>query len=1007
MKRLIGTFLMISCVFILASCNTSSEDVEDITEEFCRENPDNELCKGDYISDLQNTDVENLFFGLQEDVSEQQDICETNISLSNLELLDDCRQGDITFFPDGMDDYELVNTTTTNDTEKNIYTLRFEKDARSDAILFTITLVELDGVIYIEDWTYEIVALVLDNDAKKQLFEQMWDAYIVSDAPTSFCTEWMTDTSKEDCLSMHAILTEEGTTSEIEESSYSNELFHTVIKHHATIPVTYPVDYDLVKIGYSYYIEWSVLEPTDHYVEHFQNFVSSFNGWALTSEEVCEMYFESTKGLEECIRRRNQRMLLDETMLLEAFEWTNEDTLTFSASLRYETDQGYHIDEVTGSFYMVSGNIYFDLILPIQLSQTEQLMIFDDLVIDMNDTSMDSYTIATEYLDLQTETSFIHIRDYMLEESYLITDYNVIFGSTYFDFTLSNGDHYEFEVTWEYVEDWIMHWERIYAEDSITQLDKMLHVDGFIRGYNTSSAGIDYICDLFLDMSTSSERCMEYETMFEDGILLELIGLGFEEEYDTLEIAVYDSTMSERLGLLQYQIDFMIADNRIQMVFLDELIYFSLTETEVGVIIDGFVADLNNQMISDVDFCEEYGHLFTDCLDFRSRITTDFMFGEIADITEEDDVYTVILECYDMMLRLAYETEFELEVYHDLEENPVIMGGSIFDRIVPPDEEYLDILTAFLEAYFDDTNTVQDLFDTFNEGMEFDGLHARDYVLTQGFTYEIGDVIWHADTGWTWYEADLTFTRGDGEIIETTLHYELFPRVTEGLNFRLFYENIYPESSVIENYQTKFLIDLEDDSLVQADFCAHYFNPWDYDACLDFVSQFLSTGQDAIAGTISSTEFYAQFIVEFIAPDSSESQLLFDLNMVHDIKGQVHLLNTIKHPDTTLKDSFSNSVANGIVYGFNTHGINLDTFCAEFAECGTAFDDVTSTIQQVNYGTVYWDFEDYFNPELHALIVFHYFDGVTETHKYSGTYIIDDDGWYVWTLHFIEKAELE
>ena len=103
MRRIFITFIMIFCVFILASCNTTPEDVEEITEAFCRDNPESELCKGEYIDNLRVLDVDQLFFDIQDDVADQVDVCDKYISISNLELLDDCRQGEFTFFPDGME----------------------------------------------------------------------------------------------------------------------------------------------------------------------------------------------------------------------------------------------------------------------------------------------------------------------------------------------------------------------------------------------------------------------------------------------------------------------------------------------------------------------------------------------------------------------------------------------------------------------------------------------------------------------------------------------------------------------------------------------------------------------------------------------------------------------------------------------------------------------------------------------------------------------------------------
>lgn len=112
MKKYIMIFALTLLVFTMSGCDLiQSDTIEKATEELCRENPDSELCNIDSLDDIEESVVLNLFNNMLEniDTMDINEYCEQFISVTNIDLLDNCRTDITLLFPEGIEDFEVLS----------------------------------------------------------------------------------------------------------------------------------------------------------------------------------------------------------------------------------------------------------------------------------------------------------------------------------------------------------------------------------------------------------------------------------------------------------------------------------------------------------------------------------------------------------------------------------------------------------------------------------------------------------------------------------------------------------------------------------------------------------------------------------------------------------------------------------------------------------------------------------------------------------------------------------
>ncbi|MDC0559001.1 hypothetical protein OAO42_01165, partial [Candidatus Izimaplasma bacterium] len=1102
--------------------------VEEISEAYCRENPESDICQGDLITDLQDEAVITLFNSILDDYENDIDaFCDMYFSVTNISELDQCRNNTDEIFPEGIDGYQ-VEKVEEGETD-SAYKVFFTKDPTDNYYVFTIILVSVEGETYVESWSYEefvgeeidpttlVVPLLeakaffeafileyldseidshdfcisyfptISNDicqgrrvqnledeinltatefvAKDDKFEATVQVYypyyieleetiielsfsydnesniimdyvilssfdrvesyvnyqaiyqdfiygfISTPSPLEYCTLWMVSSEVSDCTEGHTEII--GASKGIELSSFA--LIDGV--YEATLLIIDGADTEevevLVEFTYSegnYLISQVFVEPPVDYRNVLQLFVDDFNDQSKTTGSVCFQYFTVQEMITNCIDWRIEMISNGETMAISEFAIVSELALSFVVEFSYTSQSDVRLEEILGFFYIDEYSVIqfeFDIEIIPEMYWDEAVLYMEAFFDDYNDFNIDTTEMSGTYIDPLSASLFFDMREDSILNSNLIIHWwlNDEYNEYSMEFRFTDGTYRTFEIEWVYsVDRFVALLTEVIVDREINTIDRYTALTVFTSEFN----------DVTL---TDTEAC-QGSIVIEDidvctnirGIVLAsnqrlwIYNYDVDEETYYVEFSVNDDSYSTIFYYLYFNIEFSYNDE-FEVVFTlgDQAAYTYADSYLAETALSEFIIDMNDETITDEDFCALYGSIFLDCLGFRSRITDDGLVARSTYQFQEIPFapYLLRIGLFRDETIVVDELEFEIRVGEDMSANPIIMGREIGDLFTYPDEDYLTMLEAFLTAYLDETKSDQDVYDEFGGGFEIYGFYNRENIITEGYTFRVDEVVLRATSNY-WYGATVAFIKGDNEYI-AEIDYSLYSDYEGNRSITITFHYIWPNEAFVMSYADMFVIDLQDNTFSSEDFCIKHFNPIDYLSCLDFRLQYEQGDYPIGVPVVTYGDYPPYFDLTFTMDDTSLTTLRYNINIIHDIMGYMYSKVSIEHPDQALRDNLSNYIINGLVYGFNLHGINLTMFCTERAECNDAFDDLTEQIHQVTYVSVEWDFEDYFHPYLHVKLKYEFMDYDIVYHKYSATYTIEEDDYYNWKLWFMEK----
>jgi hypothetical protein len=192
MKKYITVFALALLVFTLSGCDLiQSDTIQTATEEFCLENPDNELCNIDSLDDIEESVVLSLFNDMLEnlDTTDIDEYCNQFISADNRELLESCKTDIKSLFPEGIEDYEVLSVMN----EEGEYKIELKNTQTDEMFVFSLGItVENDIVVIsrmqagpifvlsppdIEESTKLIEAFILDMENSDLTDEQVCEIW--------------------------------------------------------------------------------------------------------------------------------------------------------------------------------------------------------------------------------------------------------------------------------------------------------------------------------------------------------------------------------------------------------------------------------------------------------------------------------------------------------------------------------------------------------------------------------------------------------------------------------------------------------------------------------------------------------------------------------------------------------------------------------------------------------------------------------------------------------------
>ena len=908
MKKKLFFILLFVLTMGMAGCEFLGEDVEEFTEAYCRENPDSSICQGDIIDDLQDESIENLFWSIEQDSKKDiQDFCETYFSITNIDLLDKCREDQASLIPDDLEGYEIE--TIEYDEE---YIVIIKKDDQSDVYKFTFKLITVEGDTFVEEWTYEVIdyddpgpdPMGITLEKATELANEFAEKYVNPEIDNEvFCTEYYPDMVQL-CMSNRIWSLGAGITLTHKELKLENGAYSFT-----------------VQVGYSeYYIpgekEFEVEFPLDG--DEYK--IKVITIWTNTEE----IYYDHWEDYETLILELLDEQIPDNYCRAHFSDDTVDDCILFHQKM---TSHGIVLDIVAFQETAVGFDVEYQLTFPDG--------VWERTIVPVSMSDVDVAVDIAQPFPYLTPLTMPQMVNLILER----------------------------------------------FDNATSEVDVC---------YNSSA---DYLA-----------QCRLLELQFQSGLQWELINQEDDTESDITHITIEESDADGNTSSKDVEIEFEQDDDGWNFNVNFSFRFYRPHMQKVYRFLFPMAIELGNWDHDEEAYCEIYGAYFDNCRVLKSRMVADqltvqFVIHEIDDLATP---YQFKIDLYDHGLTLIDSIIFEFNFSYDDEDMLLIDGGQVLDHLDPPHDEYLDIINAYLEAYLDETKTDQDIYDQFNSGMIMMGMYRRDYIVTQGLDYDVIDVTWAA-LGYNYeYTATVLFTR-EGFSKEVELKYELFPR-GDGTHNLFIVEFLALITEVeFNNFIAKLLLDFVSPDLATDDFCEFYLLDAEYIKCLDLRHQVMRDGYIVSLNAINPGDFTIFFDLDFTHPDGQVTTLSFAGAQFRDILHNPHLELSVNYSDPDLLEELSIYLDDGLTYGFNTHGINLTTFCDEFAVCTPeTFDDINEQIHQVDYFAS-WDFFDLENPKLSVILRFEFMDGDIEYHQYHATYTMHPDGYKLWVLVYEGK----
>ncbi|MDC0558914.1 hypothetical protein OAO42_00730 [Candidatus Izimaplasma bacterium] len=198
MKRLVLLTFIAFSGLLLAGCDLIPTDVADqLSEELCRDNPDNELCDIENLNSIEEDVVKAL---VQEAFTEikdgNADACSQVFAITNTDLLDDCMDAVSTLIPTDVTEFEVTEVVK----EGDFYIIKGRTNNSDEFIEIKVSVGEVEGNLRITTWE----AMTKDDPvlAEQMSAEELIIAFFNDQIDLSsdyICRKYYAETAQDTC----------------------------------------------------------------------------------------------------------------------------------------------------------------------------------------------------------------------------------------------------------------------------------------------------------------------------------------------------------------------------------------------------------------------------------------------------------------------------------------------------------------------------------------------------------------------------------------------------------------------------------------------------------------------------------------------------------------------------------------------------------------------------------------------------------------------------------------
>ncbi len=867
MKKL---FFVVAVVFItigLSGCDLISPSiVEEISEEYCRENPTAEICQGDAVGDLENDVILNVFNTILDEYNDaaNETFCDDYFSVTNIELLDSCRAARADLVP-----ADYVGYTVTDISKKptlstqNVYEITVVSEDMKTEIIFTVGVVNVEGIMYINSWSFDVnddgpQVLGVPFDDAKAYFDQFISDYLNTAIDSyDFCNMYF----KEDvtgCIEERDKSFAEGFKVTLDgmydtgEGIYEVKMFFTNFNSTEpkaeveNISFTYDLDGNIIMKFMDEYQtkEWLNAEEAFTVI---QMFLTDFADSTITDEQLTHLYFDNN---------------IDPGFFNDRYKSQNGDAVLTVISVEEPTEEPFDFLKVTMSRTydgetetmvvpirikdLGDGRYYFDILFEdhrdYDYDTLKQFTI--DMLRDYQDTTLTDEYVCNLYFEHDAAKGCMDDRANQLTQGVTIVLNNLTNVYDYYEIEFGFDDGTDVWQEYVYAIYYYNEFDELKIEFSDLGFDEIDYYDAYyfmenLFGQYRNSSLISYdVCSQFFEGPSYDECVIRRQQEMMDGIYLNGFnlyhdGYGFTVEYHYND--TYGNSFSKSMQAYFYYNEY----GELRLEFFED---FSLIPyEEAWPFIEQMVNDFNNWTIDTEYMCNYYFSYESaqGCIEQRNKSIANNVQVRISMFEPEFDHYRVELEYNDGQGHTWYET-FHAYFWYDESNNMKIDFKGERPDDFPYNEAY-DYFQILLDDYTNPTVTGHDFCNKYFPWLPGDNClwdRAVLYPMLEHVDAHIDYMDYHDYV----FQAQVTFTNHYTGLMWTEIVYlEFYYNEYGDIEMHLYdapvnqYLSHYDSSEVINS----FFFDYSNSNISYDELNAWYFDyTLDYDFELDRIDAF-------------------------------------------------------------------------------------------------------------------------------------------------------------------------
>jgi hypothetical protein len=855
MKKVLLIFTTFFFVIGLTGCFDPNE-IEEISEQYCMDNPESEICQGLSVGDLEDEAVINVFNTILDNYNLDSDtFCEDYFSVTNSDLLSLCRDSSESLFPEGFDGNTVfsVEKKVSLSTE-DVYELIVYSDDLSILYTFTITLTIIDSVMYISEWEYkqetiDPTTLTVPYDDARAYFQKFLDDYL-NTAITSevICAEYFPNDIQEKCIETRELDLTNGFSAVLDSFIFEDEEFIAGITmsddnttpelKYENVKFTYDDDGNIVMI-----FEHQSHDLFADFEQFLKDLFTDFQDPDADMDNVCATYFED-EDFQYCLDRYDDMIANQYSITYEGL-YSIEDQFILHINLHFPDET---IEEIEIKVFFT---IYNDIIKVHFEDDNHDIGLEEfikEFLDDFQDPSLSINDVCSVYFESSDYQFCIDFHAKMIAEEYTLVFIELI--QQPLDYSIlrleqhnsdSTIDNLEFEVLISVDDNQII---KIDFKDDNYDLDFVQFIQDFLYDFQDPSVVIVDFCSEYYDPLNQEQCIYMHEEMITNAYDLVYVNLDYNN--DRFVLFLEQRNPNNTSDYLQFEVFFIVDGNDIKVYFDNGIVDINFID-----FIEDFLYDFQDPSIVLRDFCDKYFDPLDEqlCEDFYDDMIANAYILVYVDLVPFEDHFILKLE-----QRNPNNTtdDIEFEVFF-------MVDG--FDITIHIDfKEVNQIPWDVAQDFLDDL--VTDFNDTFLGDDEFVDTYIWEFSQDGFKQFRIDQHNLANTVRYFWlYDHNNNFNYSfEFEMIDGSRHY--FNIIFHGNDPLLFIE-IIPEHHHIDipDADISVMLDLLLNDLSSSttdNICNTYFDTINYNDCFNFIDPIIQDGADVSAiNFIRNGDFYS------------------------------------------------------------------------------------------------------------------------------------------------------